>query len=214
MARCNKPYRSLVGNLMYLSVVRPDICFAVYNLAQFDSNPGKVHWVVLKHLLCYLKGSTNFTLVFNRGAAFELFGYCDTDWATDEDDRKSISGFCFEVIRDNSVVSWASKKQACVALSSCEAENVVLASVAQEAIFMQALLAFISCSPMVTKPTLVSHKRAKHIETRHHFIRDLIEAKKLQLEYTPTADIVADIFTKNLPKPAFMQHRNQIFCQP
>ena len=59
MARCNDPYRSLVGNLVNLSVVRPDICFAVYNLTQFVSNPGKEHWVVFKHLLRYLKGSTN-----------------------------------------------------------------------------------------------------------------------------------------------------------
>ena len=79
MPRCNKPYRSLVGNLMYLSVAsRPDICLAVYNLAQFVSNPGKEHWVALKQLLRYLKGSTNLTLVFNKGTAFELFGYSDS----------------------------------------------------------------------------------------------------------------------------------------
>ena len=123
MARCNKPYRSLVGILMYLSVVsRPDICFAVYNLAHFVSNQGKEHWVALKHLLRYLKGSTNHTLVFIRGTAFELFRNSDSDWATDEDDRKSTSSFCLKVNRDSSLVSWASKKQACVALSSCEAE--------------------------------------------------------------------------------------------
>ena len=90
------------------------------------------------------------------------------------------------------MVFWVSKKQACVALSSCEAEYVALALAAQKATFMHELLAFISCSPMVTKPTLVygdsqgeialannqvSHKRAKHIETRHHFSRDLIKAK-------------------------------------
>ena len=94
---------------------------------------------------------------------------------------------------------------------------------------MQGLLAFISGLSMVTKPILVygdnqgaialaknpvSHKRTKHIVTRHHFIRDLIEAKKMQLEYTPTTANVADNFTKKLPKPAFMQHRNQRFGQP
>ena len=96
---------------------------------------------------------------------------------------------------------------------------------------MQALVAFISCSPMVTKPTLVygdnqgaialannpvSHKRAKHIETRHRVIRHLIEETKLELEYTSIADNVADIFTKNHPKPAFIgfKLRNQLFCQP
>ena len=80
MANYNKPYRSLVGNLMYLSVVsRPDICFAVYNLAQIVSNPGKEHWMALKHLFRYLTGSTILTLVYNRGRAFEIFGYSDSD---------------------------------------------------------------------------------------------------------------------------------------
>ena len=117
-----KQYRSLVGNLMYLSVAScPDICFAVYNLAQFVSNPGKAHWCALKHLLRFLKGTESLSLVYNRSENFELFGFSDSDWATDKDDRKSTSGFCFKLSRSGSVVSWASKKQGCVALSSCEA---------------------------------------------------------------------------------------------
>ena len=94
-------------------------------------------------------------LVCNRGTAFKLFRYSDSDCATDEDDRKATSGFCFKVNRDSSVVSWPSKKHTCVALSSREAEIVALALAAHEAIYMKGLLAFISCSPMVTKPTFV-----------------------------------------------------------
>ena len=78
---------------MYLSVVsRPDICFAVYNLAQFVSNPGKAHWCALKHLLRFLKGTESLSLVYNRSENLELFGFSDSDWATDKDDRKSTSG--------------------------------------------------------------------------------------------------------------------------
>ena len=155
MARLNKPCCSLIGNLKHLSVVsRSDICYAVDNLGQLVSIPGKEHWVTLKFLLRYLKGSTNLTLVFNRGAAFELFGYSDSDWATDEEDRKSTSRFCFKGNRDSRVESWASKQQACVALSSCEPEYVALVLIAQEAMIIQGLLVFIFCSQMVTKPTL------------------------------------------------------------
>ena len=184
-----------------------------------------------KLLLRYLKGSTTLTSVFNRGTAFELFGYSVLDRATDEDDRKSTSGFCFKV---KGIIVW------CLWLQQAATRNklvlhlvivrlcVALVLAAQEAIFMQELLDLISCLPMVTKPTLVygdnqgatalannpfSHKRAKYIETRHHFIQDLIEAKKLLLEYTSTADNVANIFTKNLPKTAFKHYRNQLFCQ-
>ena len=118
-----KQFRSLVGNLMYLSVVsRPDICFAVYNLAQFVSNPGKSHWYALKPLLRFLKGTESLSLVYNRSENLELFGFSDSDWATNKDNRKSTSGFCFKLSCSGSVVSWASKKQGCVALSSFEAE--------------------------------------------------------------------------------------------
>ena len=89
-----KQYRSLVGNLMNLSVVsRPDICFAVYNSAQFVSNPGKAHWCALKHLLRFLKGAESLFRVYNRSEKLELFGFSDSDWATDKDDHKSTSVF-------------------------------------------------------------------------------------------------------------------------
>ena len=221
-----KQYRSLVGNLMYLSVVsRPDICFAVYNLAQFVSNPGKAHWCALKHLLRFLKGTESLSLVYNRSENLELFGFSDSDWATDKDDCKSTSGFCFKLSRSVSVVSWASKKQGCVALSSCEAEYVSLALAAQEAVYLQGLLLFF-CLMTVDTPVLlcgdnqgalalasnpVAHKRAKHIETRHHFIRQLVEDKRIQLSYVPTKNNLADIITKKLPKPAFNELSSQLF---
>ena len=104
MASLNKPYRRLVSKLMYLSVFsRPDNCFALYNLAELVSIPGMVYWVALMILLCYLKGSTNLSLVFHKGATFELLGYSDSEWTTDEADRKSTSGLCFKVNCHSSV---------------------------------------------------------------------------------------------------------------
>ena len=169
-----------------MSVVScPDICFAVYNLAQFVSNPGKNHWCAFKHLLGFLKGTESLALVYSRSDKIELFGFSESDWATDKDDRKSTLGFCFELSRFGSVVSWESKKHGCVALSSGEAEYVSLALAAQQAVNLQSLLTFFYLMTVDTLVPLcgdiqgalalasnpVAHKRAKHIETRLHFIR-------------------------------------------
>ena len=138
--------------------------------------------------------------MYNRSENLELFGFSDSNWATDKDDRKSTSDFCFKLSRSGSVVSWASKKQGCVALSSCEAEYVSLALAAHEAVYLQGLLTFF-CLMTVDTPVLlcgdnqeelalasnpVAHNRAKHIETRHHFIRQLLEDKRIQLSYVST----------------------------
>ena len=92
--------------------------------------------------------------MYNRSENLELFGFSDSDWATDKDDRKSTSGFCFKLCRFGSVVSWASKKQGCVALSSCGAEYVSLALAAQEAVYLQGLLIFF-CLTTVDTPVLL-----------------------------------------------------------
>ena len=97
---------------------------AAHNLAQFVSNPGKVHWRALKHLFRFLRGTEFLSLVYNRFENHEFFGFSESDWATDQDDRKPTSGFCFKLSRFGSVVPWASKKQGRVALSSCEAEYI------------------------------------------------------------------------------------------
>ena len=91
---------------MYLSVVsRSDICFDVYNLAQFVSNTGKAHWCALNHLLRFVKGTDSLSLVNNRSEKLELFGFSESDWATDKVDSKSTSGFLFKLIRFSNVVS-------------------------------------------------------------------------------------------------------------
>ena len=163
--------------------------------------------------------------MYNRSENLELFGFSDSDWVTDKDDRKSTSGFCFKLSRSGSVVSWESKTQGCVALSSCEAEYVLLALAAHEAVYSQVLLKFF-CLTTVDTPVLlcddnqealalasnsVAHKRAKHIEPRHHFIRQLVEDKSIQLSYVSTENNLADIFIKNLPKPAFNELSSQLF---
>ena len=89
------PYRSSAGSLLYASIrTRPDIAFAVRAVAKFSSNPGKKHWTAVKRILRYLKGTTSLGLTFSRGQS-KLLGYCDSDWANNPDDRKSVSGYVF-----------------------------------------------------------------------------------------------------------------------
>ena len=150
-----KKYRCSVGNLMYLSVVsRPDISFAVYNLAQFVSNPAKAHWYALEHHLRFLRSTESLSLVYNRSENLELSGFLDSGRACDKDDRKSISGFCFKLSHFSSVVSWASKKRGCKALSLCKAYYVRLLLAANEAVYLQGLLTFF-CLMTVHTPVLL-----------------------------------------------------------
>ena len=218
-----KQYRSLVGNLMYLSVVsRPDICFAVYNLAQFVSNPGKAFWCALKHLR-FFKGTEALSLVYNRSEKLELFGFSDSDWATDKDDRKSTSGFCFKLSRCGSVVSWVFKNKGVWHLALVKPEYVSLALAAQEAVYLQGLLTFFRLMTVDTPVLLcgdnqgalalasnpVAHKRAKHIETRHHFIRQLVEDKRINCRMSPQKTTWLISSPRTYPSlPSMSSHRN------
>ena len=140
MTEYHSLYRSLVGNLLYLAVVsRPDISFIVSTLSQFLNNPGKVHWVAAKRVLRYLKGTASLGLIYGKCEVFTIQGFSDSDWGTDSDDRRSISGYCFAFSHNTGVVSWNSKKQATVALSSSEAEYLAMSSAAQELLFLRAL---------------------------------------------------------------------------
>ena len=123
-------YQSIIGSLMYLS--RPDITYSVSNLARFSSQPNNQHWTALKCVLRYLKGTVHYGITYTRESSKECIGYSDADWAGDLDNRKSTSGYIFKV--SGGAVTWRSKKQSCVALSTAEAEYMALSSAAQEAI--------------------------------------------------------------------------------
>ena len=131
-------YQSAVGSLMYLAVsTRLDIAFSVNNLARFNSNPQKEYWTALKQILKYLKGTTNIGILYKQDGSDKCVGYSDTDWAGDPSDRKSTSGYIF--MFSDGPISWRSKKQKCVALSTVEAEYVVLSGAAQEFLWLRQL---------------------------------------------------------------------------
>ena len=132
-------YQSAVGCLLYLSVAtRPDIAYAVSNVAKFCAKPTKQHWTAVKRIFRYLRGTLKYGLLYNRNSS-ECMGFSDADWGGDQDDRKSTSGYIFQV--GGTAVSWRSKTQTCVALSTAEAEYIALSSAAQESVWLNQLLA-------------------------------------------------------------------------
>lgn len=192
----NVPYQEAVGSILYLSqVTRPDIAHAVNTVSKFNKNPCKIHWTAVKRILRYLKGTISAKLEFCRNEDPVLTGFCDADWGSDIDDRRSCTGYVFKM--NGGAVSWNSKRQATVALSTTEAEYMGLSSATQEAMWLRQLrldlLPNSSDQPIKifcdNKSAIsLSHSdgynaRTKHIDIRHHFIRNKIEEKKIQVEH-------------------------------
>ena len=212
-------YQSAVGSLQYLSTMsRPDITYAVSNVAKFLSKPTKVHWTAVKRIIRYLKGTLNYGLVYRKRSLTGVIGYSDSDFAGDQDDRKSTSGYIFQI--GNTAISWKSKKQTSTALSTAEAEYIALSQAAQEAIWLRQLSSDLKC--LIVNPTVLyednqaaiciaknpqSHGRSKHIEIKYHFIREEISKKNIEVKYCNTEDMVADMLTKGLGKEKFVKLR-------
>ncbi|CAK9811678.1 Copia protein [Anthophora quadrimaculata] len=207
------PYRELMGCLMYLAVAtRPDIAHAVSALGQFNECYGPEHWAAAKRILRYLKGTMTLGLMYKNDAT-PLFGYADADWGNCAEDRRSYSGYSF--ILGGAVVSWESRKQRTVALSSTEAEYMSLAEATKEAIYLRKYLLELGfgfsleiklyCDnqgALKLAENPIFHNRTKHVDIKHHFVRDALRNKLLKLEYISTSEMVADVLTKSLPGPS------------
>jgi hypothetical protein len=131
-------YRQIIGSLMYLTNTRPDICFVVNTLSQFLVEPRHVHLVAAKHVMRYFKGTIDYGLSYDGDHDFTLSGYTDADWVGSVSDRKITSGCCFSL--GSAMISWQSRKQSSIALSTVEAEYIVACSASCEAIWLQKLL--------------------------------------------------------------------------
>ncbi|KAF2881527.1 hypothetical protein ILUMI_24645 [Ignelater luminosus] len=224
------PYRQAIGSLMYLcQATRPDLSFAVGLLSRFNHCFGKAHWSAVKRVFRYLMGTKDWKLEYSCDDSNDLIGYSDADWANDSDDRKSITGYAY--IFQNGLISWNSRKQPTVALSSTEAEYMALSAATQESIYLRDLL--IEILPNFENKSIIIRcdnkgainlantenckQRTKHIDVRHHFIRVNLEKKTIKLEQVGTKNMLADVFTKSLPAPAMktlvkeMRMRN-LFC--
>lgn len=203
------PYREAIGSLMYCAVAtRPDIAFSVSLLAQFMENPGRTHWEAVKRVFRYLKGTKDWKLVYGTEEK-GLEGYTDADGSSQEH-RHAISGYAFLI--DGGAVSWSSKKQELVTLSTAESEYVAATHAAKEALWLRRFIGEIF-RPFETPLTLYCdsqsaialtkegsyHARTKHIDIRYHFIRFIINDGSILLVYCPTEEMAADTLTKALP---------------
>jgi hypothetical protein len=177
-----KAYRSMIGSLLYLCASIPDIMLSVCMCARYQSDPKECHLVAVKRILRYLVSTPCFGIWYPKGSTFDLIGYSDFDYAGCKVDRKSTSGTCQFLGR--SLVSWSSKKQTSVALSTTEAEYVAAGQCCAQLLWMrQTLLDFgynlskvpLLCdneSAICMADNPVELSRTKHIDIRHHFLRD------------------------------------------
>ena len=206
------PYQQLLGSLMYLSVLtRPDISYSVSYLSQFNNCYTETHWKHAKRILRYLKGTKNYGLSFGKTDKSEdkfLECYVDADWDSNSYDRKSYTGFCFQFA--GGPISWESRKQSTVALSSTEAEYMAMAEAAKEAIYLKNLFFELTglnncislnnenmgAQKLSANP--IFHKRTKHIDVKHHFLREVVAKKWVRIQYLESAKMPADVLTKSL----------------
>lgn len=214
-------YSRAIGSLMYAMLgTRPDIAFAVSYLSRHLAKPTEHHIRAVERVFRYLRGTVDLELVF-RGNLQPLAGWCDADYGGDVGTRRSTTGYVFHV--GSAPISWSSKRQTVVALSTCEAELMAQTQAAKEAIWLRTLLEELGTDTVAA--TIIwsdnqgaiavskdpqSHSRAKHIDIQNMWVREAQREMKVDIRYTPTGTQVADGLTKPLPKPLFVEFRRKL----
>ena len=204
-------YRRLVGKLLYLNVIRPDIAFATQTLSQFLHQPKQSHFNVALRIVRYIKSQAGQGVLLSSKSSKQLKVYCDEDWGACLHTRRSVSGFMVKM--GESMISWKSKKQATVSRSSAEAEYRSMASSIAEITWIVKLFKELgakiqtpvsvysdskSAIQIVANPVL--HERTKHTELDCHFIREKIQQGLVETKYLHTKEHEADMLTKGLGK--------------
>lgn len=223
----NKPYRALVGCLLYIALcTRPDIGFAVSRLIRFPDNPGLKHWRSAIQVLRYLKTTSKLGIGYTGGkSSVTLEGYADADLGNDPDDRRSVSGVIVRI--NDGPVMYKAKARSSVALSSIEAEYMALSNATQDGVWVRQLLRNLGTAvhaPILTKEdnqgAIALSKnagysaRTKHTNIHHHYIRERIADQQVVVEYKETQHQLADIMTKQLSTPRFVYLRDRIVTPP
>jgi hypothetical protein len=215
-----KVYRLMIGSLLYLCASRPDIMLSVCMCARFQADPKEVHLRAVKRIIRYLVYTPKFGLWYPKGSTFDLIGYSDANWTGCKIDRKSTLGTCQFLGR--SLVSWVSKKQNSVALSTVKAEYSTAGHCCAQLLWMRQTLRDYgyklgkvpllcdneSAIRMVDNP--VEHSRTKHIDIRYHFLRDHQQKGDIKIDYVNTQNQLTDIFTKPLDEKTFSKLKNEL----
>lgn len=229
-------YMEITGTLMYAAIsTRPDISHAVHYLASNMQSPTQRHMQAAERVLRYLSGTKDVGLVFgsrngdvvgdSRGrkaqVQVDVCAFADADWANDRGDRRSITGWVAKLNGDP--VSWSSKKQRVVALSTCEAELYAESAAIQEVLWLRGLMEELGLhtqtgstvygdnqSAIAVSENGVKGERTKHVDVKYHFVTETVERGAIKLRWVPTAQQQADIFTKALAAPAFHHFRKQL----
>lgn len=223
-------YKSIIGGLRYLVHTRPDISYSVGVISRYMERPTKVHLDVVKRIMRYVKGTVEYGLVYSKNSGNSILtGFSDSDLAGHLDDRKSTSGMVFYL--NESMITWVSQKQRCVALSSCEAEFMAATAAVCQGIWIRNVLNQISSEyvgPVVlcidNKSAIdlaknpMFHGRSKHIDIRFHFIRECVEKGEVILKHVPGSEQRADIMTKAMATVKFEKMRDLLgvkdLCRP
>ncbi|XP_030964731.1 secreted RxLR effector protein 161-like [Quercus lobata] len=208
MARVS--YANAVGSLMYgIMCTRPDICYAVGFLNRFQSNSGLAPWKAVKRILRYLKGTTDYVLCY-QGSNLRKIGYSDADWGSDLDDCKFTSRYAF--LLNKGTVTWSSKKQSFIALSTVEAKYVTCLAVVQEAVWNHEVvedalnLVTVHCDSMSALAYANDskyHGKTKHIDIRYHYIREIVAHSEVVLKHISSRHMIVDPQIKPIGRDAF-----------
>jgi len=214
-------FQSIIGSLQYLSqMTRLDISFAVGAIARFASNPAEDHWIAVKRVLRYLRGTTNLGLTYGSGGHYDkIIGYSDAEYAGDKLDRRSTGGYAF--LLAGAAISWQSKKQTTIAMSSCESEYTAMSFAAREATWLRGLLADYSLGGTIPlfldnegaiylSKDPYNHSRTKHIDVQYHFTRDATDKGIIESQWVSTDEQAADIFTKALEERKTVKFREML----
>ena len=214
-----KPFQSIVGALLYCAVhTRPDVAYPVGMLCRVMARPTVELQLAAERVLAYLYRNRHLGLTFN-GEPTDLVAYADSDWAV----QKSTTGWV--VMLQNAAIAWGSKRQPCVALSSCEAEIIAASDAAKEVTYLKQLLAELNVGMDGKQPVELRvdnqaardlaynpelHARTKHVNRRHFWVREKVEDLTLTVPFVKSHENLADFFTKCLPGKTFFAVRNQI----
>ena len=220
----NIPYISAVGSLLFLAMVaRPDIAFAASVLARFNFNPGPIHWIAVKHLFRYLQGTVDLMLCYEPQYDMDdlIDAFCDSDLGGNRDNGKSTTGYMIKI--GSAVVSWCSKLQPVVTLSSTEAEFVAANAAGKEICAMRSLLS--EMGYQVSSPSTMwvdnqsaitvaknpeHHGRMKHLDRAYFWLREKVNHKVMMPTYLASEDNAADMLTKPLGKPKVEKFREMM----